>query len=143
MTKEKEQDPGARVKLITGILDAKKAGDIKILDVRKMSALWDYFVVCSGLSELHVKTLNDYMQVEMKKLGHQIAHSDNGRDSKWMITDFGDILVHIFDAESRQHYAIEKMWGEREELAAKFLKRVAKAVKAGKAKVKNAKKRKK
>ena len=149
--KQKEQDSGARVKLIAGILDAKKAEDIKILDVRKMSALWDYFVVCSGLSSTHVRSLFDNVYDEMAKLGHDAAHRDVGHDNKWIILDYGDIMVHIFDAESRQYYSIEKMWGEREELTAKFLKRVSKAVKHVKAKkqkaqkkrIKNAKKRKK
>jgi ribosome-associated protein len=151
MKQKQEQDSGARVKLIAGILDAKKAEDIKILDVRKMTALWDYFVVCSGLSSPHVRTLFDNVYDEMAKAGHPAAHRDIGHDNKWIILDYGDILVHIFDAESRQYYSIEKMWGEREELAAKFLKRVAKAVKNVKAKkqkamkqrMKNAKKRKK
>jgi ribosome-associated protein len=151
MTQKQEQDSGSRVKLVAGILDAKKAEDIKILDVRKMSDLWDYFVVCSGLSPVHVRTLYDNVFEEMAKLGHMAAHRDIGFDNKWIILDYGDILVHIFDAESRQYYSIEKMWGEREELAAKFLKRVAKAVKAVKARkqkekkqrIKNAKKRKK
>jgi ribosome-associated protein len=152
MTKLKEQDSGARVKLIAGFLEAKKAEDIKILDVRKKSNLWDYFVVCSGTSTVHVRTLYDTVFDEMGKLGHESAHRDVGRENKWIVLDYGDILVHVFDAESRRYYSIEKMWGEREQLAARFLKRAEKAVKKAKAakaakvkkkKVKNAKKRKK
>jgi ribosome-associated protein len=155
MKKNKVQDSGETAKLIAGLLDAKKAEAIKILDVRKMSNLWDYFVVCSGLSTVHVRTLYDNIDDEMAKLGHRAAHRDVGHENKWIILDYGDILVHIFDAESRQHYSIEKMWGEKDAPVSKFLKRAEKAVKmvkaakamkkakAKKQKVKNVKKRKK
>lgn len=152
MTKVKEPDSGARVKLITSMLDEKKAEDIKIMDVRKKSDLWDYFVVCSGLSTPHVRTLFDSVDDGMRMLGHAAAHRDTGHDNKWIILDYGDIMVHIFDAESRQFYSIEKIWGDKEGPVAKFLKRAEKAVKnvkmkkqkaAAKQRTKNVKKRKK
>lgn len=131
------------MKLITSVLEEKKAVDIKALNVKGASDLWDYFVVCSGLSSVHVRTLYDNLQDGMAKHGQLPAHRDTGSDNKWIILDYGDVLVHIFDEESRQYYAIEKMWGEREELAGSFLKRMEKTIKAKKEKVKHAKKRKK
>ncbi len=130
--------------------DAALRHAVSILEARKaegLSNLWDYFVVCSGLSAIHVKTLYDYLREEMEKYGHEAAHRDTGFDNKWIIVDYGDILVHIFDRESREYYSIEKMWGEREDKgnAAKFLKTMKKKIKAKKQKrkAKNAKKKKK
>lgn len=145
MTEKKAAGAGinSTLNLITSILDGKKAQDIKVLNVKGTSDLWDYFVVCSGLSTVHVKTLCDSLQDDMAKHGQPAAHVDAGLDSKWIIADYGDILVHIFDEKSRQYYAIEKMWGEREEGAAKFLKRMSKTIKAKKEKMKREKKRKK
>jgi ribosome-associated protein len=134
MKEKTGQDSQARAKIIEGLLNTKKGEDIKVLDVRKRSDLWDFFVICSGLSTPHVKTLFDTVSEEMGKLGHPAAHRDTGNDNKWIILDYGDILVHIFDAETRRYYSIETMWGEREALAAKILKRAEKAVKGFKTK---------
>jgi ribosome-associated protein len=143
MTKKAGQGGDGMLQAITSILDSRKAEDIKVLDVRKMSDLWDYFVVCSGLSPVHVRTLYDNLEDGMSRLGFSAAHRDTGYDNKWIIVDYGDMLVHIFDRESREFYSIEKMWGEREELAASFLKRMKKTIKAKKGRAKHAKKRKK
>jgi ribosome-associated protein len=131
------------LKMITSILEEKKAVDIKVLNVKGNSDLWDYFVVCSGLSSVHVRTLYDNLEDGMAKQGQLLAHRDTGIDNKWIILDYGDILVHILDSESRQYYSIEKMWGEREELSGSFLKRMKKTIKAKKERVRHAKKRKK
>jgi ribosome-associated protein len=142
MTKKAQDGAGGMAKRAAAILEKKKAVDVKLHDVRGMSDLWDYFVVCSGLSPVHVRTLLDHLEDEMEKLGRPLAHKDTGHDNRWVISDYGDFLVHIFDADSRQYYAIEKMWGEKEELPAAFIKKVNRAVKAKKEKRKNAKKRK-
>ncbi len=92
----------------------RKAENIKVYDVRKMSDLWDYFVVSSGNSPVHIKALYGYLEKEMKKEGEKPVSKDIGLDNKWIILDYGDILVHIFDEETRSYYSIEKIWGEKE-----------------------------
>ncbi|HRU38898.1 MAG TPA: RsfS/YbeB/iojap family protein, partial [Candidatus Goldiibacteriota bacterium] len=71
---------------------------------------------------VHVKTLYDNVKDGMAKIGHNAAHADTGHDNKWVILDFGDVLVHIFDAQSREYYSIERIWGEKASNAAKFIK---------------------
>ncbi len=102
------------LKTAVAVLDDKKAVNIKIYDVRKISDLWDYFVVSSGESPVHVKALYEYVEKAMKKEGEKPVSKDIGLDNKWIILDYGDILVHIFDEETRSYYSIEKIWGEKE-----------------------------
>ena len=118
--KVKEKD---KLKKIVTMLDDKKAEDIRVLDVNKASDIWDYFVVCSGTSDVHIKTLHDYLDSELKKQGEKILYRDKGLDNKWIIVDYGDVLVHIFDGETRKYYAIEKMWGEKEEKPSGLIKK--------------------
>jgi ribosome-associated protein len=99
---------------IAELLDEKKGEDIKVFDVDSASDLWEYFVVCTAGSMVHARTLHNYLQEEMKKEGHFLAHHDTGRDDRWIVMDFGDVVVHIFDRETRGYYAIEKLWGEKE-----------------------------
>lgn len=96
------------------VLDDKKAANIKVYDVREISDLWDYFVVSSGGSSVHIKALYGYIEKAMKKEGEKPVSKDIGLDNKWIILDYGDILVHIFDEETRSYYSIEKIWGEKE-----------------------------
>lgn len=102
------------VETIIGLLDSKKAENIRVFDVNGASDLWDYYIVCGGNSSVHAKALYDYVEKEMKDAGTVAVHRDTGYDSKWLILDYADVLVHIFDKESRLFYNIEKMWGEKE-----------------------------
>lgn len=96
------------------MLDDKKGEDIRIFDVDSSSDLWEYFVLCTAGSMVHARTLHNYLEAELAKDGYRLAHHDTGRDDRWIVMDFGDIVVHIFDREMRTYYAMEKLWGEKE-----------------------------
>ena len=119
----KKQPVESSAEKIVSVLDAKKGEDIKVLDVAKISGLWDYFIICTGMSSVHVRALYNHLDDEMQKAGTEMAHRDIGLDNKWIIADYGDVLVHIFDRETRQYYAIEKMWGEKEACVKKAAKK--------------------
>ncbi|HDQ26765.1 MAG TPA: ribosome silencing factor [bacterium] len=133
---DKEQKK--RLELILKTLDAKKGMDIKVLNTLKMSSLWDYFVVCTGSSASHIKSLYDALDRSLSQIGENMLHRETGFDSRWIVADYGDIMVHIFDREMRDYYAIEKIWGEKEESP---LLVVRKARKTGKKKAKTLKKK--
>ena len=82
------------------VLDRRKAEDIILLDVKKATILADTFIVCSGRSTPHVKTLADEL--------------DEAMGGRWIVMDFGDILVHIFHKEEREFYNIERLWKDEE-----------------------------
>jgi ribosome-associated protein len=98
-------------KTITEALLDKKALDITVLDVSGVSDLWMSFVICSGTSDTHLRALRDNVEKSVKDSGGEIYHKDTGVESGWIIIDSGDILVHIFDAKTREYYSLERLWG--------------------------------
>ncbi len=110
-----------KVQKILKVLSDKKAHDIKIFNVKENSDIWDYFIIATALSEPHLRSLYNYMDEEMAKYGFKIFYKDTGEFKNWIVLDFGEILVHIFDKETRLFYSIEKLWGEKEEKLKKFL----------------------
>jgi ribosome-associated protein len=96
---------------IAGILDAKKAQEIVILKVGGMTIISDYFVVASAGSVTHVQTLAEDLQMKMfEKLGEKPARVEGERQGRWIVIDYGDVLVHLFHKEERDFYQIERLW---------------------------------
>jgi len=94
------------------IADEKKALDIVILDVDKISAITDYFVICSAINERQLHAIADDMDKEMKKLSVMKLGMEGYREAKWVLIDYGDFIVHIFDKEIRGYYDLELLWGD-------------------------------
>lgn len=95
-------------------LSARKAGDIRLFNVSATAGLWEYFIVCSGTSSVHVSALRDNLKKEMGEKGVFKSHEDRGPGNQWIVVDFGDILVHIFDRETRAVFALEETLGSTE-----------------------------
>ena len=93
--------------------DEKLATEIVILDLRGLSQLCDFFVLCSGGSLPHLKAIRDEMVTELLQ-EHQVKadHRDGLAESQWMVLDFTDVVVHIFHEDLRQHYALEDLWAD-------------------------------
>ena len=115
-----------KMRVIIESLKAKKCEDLTVLDTDKSSDFWEYFVVCTGGSGVHIRTLFTNLEENMKKQGYSMSYRDTGNGFKWIISDFGDVLVHIFDRETRDFYAIEKLWGEKEVKPSRFIPSVKK-----------------
>lgn len=91
------------------ILDSKKAEDIKVIQIAELTVIADYFVIASGTSNTHTKSLADDVDFEMSKLGIEPSHIE-GRATGWTLLDYGSVLVHIFEQPSREHYNLERLW---------------------------------
>lgn len=96
--------------LIAKTLDSKKADDIVILDVSSATILAENFVICSGGSPNQVKMLADEVENIMAKQGILKLRSEGYTEGRWVVVDFGHILVHVFHKEERQFYDIERLW---------------------------------
>lgn len=96
------------------IIDGKKGKDIVILDVSKISNFTDYFVIAHGTSDRQLKTLADEVDNGMEEKGIELYHKEGKETSGWILLDYGDIIVHLFLEEQRQHYNIEKLWYDGE-----------------------------
>ena len=100
-----------KAKSIVKILDEKKATDLTVIETQELTVMSDYFVIASGTSNTHVRSLADDVEFEMSKLGVEIDHIE-GRATGWILLDYGDVLVHIFQPESREYYNLERLWGD-------------------------------
>ncbi len=103
-----------KVKNIVKFLDDKKAVNVKVLKVEGLTVVSDYFVVANGTSTTHIKSLADEVDFQMGQLGEQGRLE--GKASDWILLDFGDVIVHVFLPDARDHYNLEKLWADAEEI---------------------------
>lgn len=100
-----------KVKNIVKILDEKKAIDIIAIETKELTVMSDYFVIANGTSNTHVRALADEVDDGMNKLGVEVDHIE-GRATGWILLDYNDVLVHVFQPESREYYNIERLWSD-------------------------------
>ena len=103
-----------KVKIITDALDSKKAVDIKVLKTSDLTVLTEYFVIANGTSTTQVRALTDEVDFRTEEAGEK--GRIEGKASDWQLIDFGDVIVHIFTEEAREHFNIEKLWADAEEI---------------------------
>ena len=104
-------DRKAFVEKIVKILDDKKAENISALDVRGLTSLTDYFVIASASSETHARALADYVEEEIKKQTGELPHHVEGKEyNRWLVLDYGDVIVHIMLPDVRDYYGIDWLW---------------------------------
>ncbi|HEX7898779.1 MAG TPA: ribosome silencing factor [Planctomycetota bacterium] len=92
--------------------DAFKASGIVILDVRKLTSISDYFIVCSVGNERQARAISDDLRVSMKELGERELGVEGIHDGKWILQDFGAVVVHVFHESQREFYDIEGLWAD-------------------------------
>jgi len=105
-----------KLRIIAKALDDKRAENIDILDISKLTSLGDYFVICSCGSDVQVKACADEVESKAKENGFMPLHIEGYRGGSWVLIDFGDIIVHIMDKETREFYSLEKLWDDAQKL---------------------------
>ncbi|HTO13672.1 MAG TPA: ribosome silencing factor [Candidatus Binatia bacterium] len=90
----------------------RKAVDLVVLDVQGLSGVTDYFLVCSGRSTTHVKSITDAIREELREDGVRPLHTEGTTESGWVLLDYGDVLMHVFLEDTRAYYALERLWGD-------------------------------
>ena len=93
-------------------LQSKKGEDILVLNLTGVADFTDYFLICTGSSDTHVKALADAVIEGMKAAGHRPWHMEGYETRKWVLFDFFDVVVHIFQPTSRAFYRLERLWGD-------------------------------
>ena len=99
---------------ICALLSAKKAEDILIIDVTEKTTLCDFFVIASGHSSTQVKALCDHVEEKLSAEGVEPRRTEGTREGRWGVIDYGDVIVHIFNDESRLFYHLERLWQDGE-----------------------------
>ncbi len=98
------------VKLAIEALEDKKAEDIRIIDIHEVSVLADYFIIAGGSNRAQIQTLCDNLQEKLGRAGYLAKQTEGYDTANWILIDFGDIIVHIFDKENRLLYDLERIW---------------------------------
>ena len=102
-------------------LDDKKGEDIKIIDISDVSVIADYFLIATGNSDSHVQALVDNVEEMLHEAGYPVRQREGHQSGSWVLLDFGDIIVHIFDKENRLFYDLERIWRDGKQVSAEEL----------------------
>ena len=104
-------------KIAVDALEAKKGEDVRVIDISEVSSLGDYFIIASGGSRPQLQALRDEVEERLGRAGFPAKSVEGGDSTKWILMDFGDIVVHIFDKENRLFYDLERIWRDGKEVS--------------------------
>jgi ribosome-associated protein len=104
--------PKALAKKIATFAFEKKADDVALIDMRKVSDVTDFFLICSGDSDTQVKAIADAIEAGLAGKGLEPWHREGVTQRQWILLDFVDVVVHIFHRDMRRFYGLEKLWGD-------------------------------
>ena len=104
-------------------LNDKKAEDVRVLDISEISTLADYFIIAGGTNRNQVQALADNVQEQLGRAGHMTKNVEGYDSANWILLDFGDIIVHVFDNENRLFYDLERIWRDGKVIDTKELQK--------------------
>ena len=109
-------EPFDAAKLAVKALSDKQATDIRLLHTTDLTVLADYFLICTATSTPHVRTLYDEVDKVLSQAGMPPVRREGSRNSTWLLLDFGCLVVHIFQRETREFYSLERLWNDAQEI---------------------------
>ena len=115
MVPENEMEEGKQrsaelARLAIGALEDKKAEDVRVIDIGGVSVLADYFIIASGNNRAQVQAMADEVEQRMGRAGAAPRQIEGYQAGNWVLMDFGDVIIHIFDAQNRLFYDLERIW---------------------------------
>ena len=113
-------DTESRVREAVAAAEDRKAVDLKVLHLEKISDFTDYFLICSGTNERQVQAIADAVQERMREEHVRPLHVEGFNRAQWVLLDFGDFVVHVFQEEPRHFYSLERLWGDAPDVTAEF-----------------------
>jgi len=91
--------------------ESKKAADIKVLDLTGITSFADYFVICTGNNQKQVQAISDEIGLQIKRQARELPNSMEGyNQAEWVLSDYGDLVIHIFSPKAREYYDLERLW---------------------------------
>jgi ribosome-associated protein len=100
------------VEIVVEHIQDKKGYDITVLDLRELSAMADYFIICSADANVQVKAIADEVDKKLRKDGIKCYHREGYNSLNWVLLDYFDVIVHVFKKDAREFYNLEKLWGD-------------------------------
>ena len=105
-------DSAQLAKIAVDTASDKKASDILLLDIREITTIADYFVICSGNNARQIQAIADTIDEVLGKQGASLLYREGVAETGWVLLDFGDIIVHVFGVQEREYYRLERLWSE-------------------------------
>lgn len=109
-------DAKEMAKLAITALEDKKAEEIKVIDISDISTIADYFIIASGKNRSQIQAMCDNVEETLGRAGIEKKQTEGYQNANWILMDYGDIIVHIFDAENRLFYDLERIWRDGKEI---------------------------
>ncbi|MBQ7500551.1 MAG: ribosome silencing factor [Clostridia bacterium] len=103
-------------KIIITILDRKKASDITCIGITDLTIIADRFIIATATSSTHLNSLGDELEYEIKTQHGIMPRGIEGKATGWLVVDYGDVIVHLFTADVREHYNIERLWADGQQI---------------------------
>jgi ribosome-associated protein len=107
-----ELDPTQLAKIIAEVAADKKAADVALLDIREVSVIADYFVICTGANPRQIQAIADAVDEKLVEMRVTTRGREGDANSGWVLLDCGDVIVHIFGPMEREFYRLERLWSE-------------------------------
>ncbi len=109
-----------RVRTAVAAAEGRKAVDLRVLHLGKVSDFTEYFVVCGGTNERQVQAIADAVEMDLRSQGVRPLHVEGLQRGQWVLLDYGDLIVHAFLEEPRRYYALERLWSDAPDVTASF-----------------------
>ena len=122
MTEHNMQDEKRMAGLAILALEEKKAEDIRAIDISRVSVIADYFIIANGTNTSQIQAMADEVEEQLYKAGYPLKQKEGYHNANWVLMDFGDIIVHIFDKENRLFCDLERIWKDGSMVEPKSLK---------------------
>lgn len=108
-------------KIAVAALEERKAEDIKVIDIREISPIADYFIIANGTNQNQIQAMQDAADEALYKAGLPVKQVEGNQNSTWILMDYGDVIIHIFSKEDRLFYDLERVWRDGKEIDVKEL----------------------
>ena len=108
-------------KIAVEALEDRKAEDVKVIDIREISPIADYFIIANGTNQNQIQAMRDAADETLYKAGLTVKQVEGNQNSTWILMDYGDIIIHIFSKEDRLFYDLERVWRDGKEIDVKEL----------------------
>ncbi len=105
-------EPAELAKIIVDVASDKKASDVVLLDIRALSVIADYFVICTGSNPRQIQAIASAIDDKLAEQGISQRGREGNADGGWLLLDYGDVIVHIFGQMERDFYRLERLWSE-------------------------------
>ncbi|HVS00922.1 MAG TPA: ribosome silencing factor [Thermoanaerobaculia bacterium] len=113
-------DTRSRVREAVSAAEDRKAVELRVMYLEKVTDFTDYFVICSGTNERQVQAIADAVDATLRAEGVRPLHVEGYNRAQWVLLDYGDLVVHIFQEETRRFYGLERLWGDAPDVTAEF-----------------------